>query len=460
MKTTIQISAMALAILAVTVTLAFQPAPARIAIVGARLIDGTGAPQQDGITILIDGDRIAAVGPADRVKVPDGTRIIQGAGRTVIPGLIDTHVHFRDYVAELFLAHGVTTVRDAGNPPEWTLALKKKEAAGDMRGPRIFAVGNILDAPPVLRGHHIGVETPAAAAKATRQLLALGVDAIKVYMKVTPDMVRASAAEAHAAKKRVIGHITFSARDAALAGIDALEHGSGIALAIARDEAQVRAISDHSGVFGWRFMDPVKADALVRLLVDEQVVVVPALANWARGATAHRVRFQADAVRVVADPNLSYLPADVRERIKTYATGKRTPEETRALEEDYRALNDFLGRFKRAGGTLVVGTDNGIVHGLGTHHELELLVAAGLTPIEAIRAATGDAAALIQADDLGVVAAGKAADLVIVNGDPARTIADTRKVEIVIKRGQLVDTKYHADYRIPIPRPPVEGSRP
>jgi imidazolonepropionase-like amidohydrolase len=394
------------------------------------------------------------------VKPPDGALVIQAASRTVFPGLIDTHVHFRDYVAELFLAHGVTTVRDAGNPPEWTLALQKLEAAGDRRLPRIVAVGNILDAPPVLRGHHIGVDTPAAAAKATRDLLGLGVNAVKVYTKMTPELVRAVADAAHAAQKRVIGHITFSARDAALAGLDALEHGSGIALAVASDEAKVRAIPEHAGVFGWRFMDVAKADALARLLVDEQVVVVPALANWARGATAHRPRFQADAERLLADSELAYVPADVRERVKTYATGKRTPEEMRELEADYRALNDFLGRFRRAGGTLVVGTDNGILNGLGTHHELELLVAAGLSPVDAIRAATADAAALIQAGDLGVVAAGKAADLVIVTGDPSRSIADTRRIERVIKRGQLVDTRFHRDYRIPIPRPPVEGSRP
>lgn len=433
------------------------PAPAALAILGARLVDGTGAPARENAAVVVVGDRISVVGEADRVAVPPGATVLQAAGKTLLPGLIDTHVHFRDYVAELFLAHGVTTVRDAGNPTDWILALKRLQAEGRMRGPRLFVVGGILDAPPAQRGHHVAVATPALAGQAARELLAAGVDAIKVYQKLTPELLRPIAEAAHAAGRRVIGHVTMSARDAALAGIDALEHGSGIALAIAADPARVRALPEQSGVFGWRLMDPARADALAALLVERHVTVVPALASWARGAP-QRAAFQAEAAKVVADPELGYLPEEARNRSGARET--RSPEEQAALAEDYAALKDFLARYRRAGGALVVGTDGGALQGLSVHHELRLLVDAGLTPLQAIHAATGAAAELLQAADLGTITPGKLADLVLVDGDPLADIAQSVRIATVIQAGRIVDTRYHRDYKIPIPRPPVAGSRP
>jgi imidazolonepropionase-like amidohydrolase len=451
------VAAVAAAFLPVAAALA-EETPALV-IEGARLIDGTGAPAREGVTVIVEGERIAAVGGAGRVRAPAGARVVDAAGKTLLPGLIDTHVHFRDYVAELFLAHGVTTVRDAGNPTEWILELRRLQAAGEMPGPRIFAVGNIIDAPPPMRGHHIGVETPAEARAAARRLIEAGVDAIKVYVKMTPELLRPVVETAHAANRRVIGHVTMSARDAALAGIDALEHGSGIALAIARDPALVQAIPEHHGVFGWRFMDAAKADELVRLLVDRRVAVVPALVSWARGAP-QRPALRAEAAAVVTHPELAYLPGFVMERINRLSADQYSQAERRDLEADYYALKDFLGRFRRAGGTVVVGTDGGGLLGLSVHHELQLLVDMGFSPLEAIRAATGAAAELIQADELGTVAPGKIADLVLVDGNPLTSIEDTKKIVMVIQRGRIIDASFHRDYRIPIPRPPVRGSRP
>jgi hypothetical protein len=437
-----------------TSLLAQRSASPAIAITGVRLIDGTGAAARDGMTVVVEGDRIAAIG-AD-VRIPPGAQIFDGAGKTLLPGLIDTHVHFRDWVPELFLANGVTTVRDAGNPPEWILPLKKKEAAGEMRGPRIFAVGNIIDAPPAERGHHIAVATPEEARAATRQLFAAGVDGIKVYEKMTPALVRPVAEVAHAAGRRVIGHITFSARDGALAGLDALEHASGIAIAIARDPALVAQIKDHEGVFGWRFMDPAKADDLIRLLVERRVAVVPALASWARGSALRR-QFQTEASRMIADPELAYLTDEAKGRVKNYDR-TRPDGEVRDLAAEYDGLKQFLTRFHRAGGRVAVGTDGGAMWGLSVHHEMQLMVDMGLSPLEAIKTATGGAAELIQANDLGTIRAGNAADLVLVNGNPLESIEATKNIVTVIQRGRVIDTRYHRDYRIPIPRPPIRGS--
>ena len=123
-------------------------------------------------------------------------------------------------------------------------------------------------------------------------------------------------------------------------------------------------------------------------------------------------------------------------------------------------LADFLGRFRRAGGEVVVGTDGGGLLGLSVHHEMQLLVDMGFPPLAAIRAATGGAAALLQAPELGTVAPGKIADLVLVDGNPLVAIQDTKKIVMVIQRGRVVDTSFHHDYRIPLPRPPVRGSLP
>ncbi len=434
-------------------------APSAIVIRGARVIDGTGAPARESASIVIEGDRITAVADGAPALVPAGAQVIDGTGKTVIPGLIDAHVHYRDYVAELFLANGVTTVRDAGNPTEWILAVKRKTTAGEMRGPRLFVTGGIIDPPPALRGHHIAVGTPDEARATVRRLFEQGVDAVKVYTRMTPELLKPICDEAHASNRRVIGHVTMSARDAALAGIDALEHGSGIAVAIAADPARVTALEAHAGVFGWRFMDPAKADDLARLLVERHVAIAPALVSWGRGAP-RSAEFQADAARVVADPGLSYVPDEGKQRVKGYVARGGTGEQRRDYEADWVAMTDFLARFRRAGGTLVVGTDGGALQGRSVHHELQLLVDIGLTPLDAIRAATKDAAELIQAKDLGTIAVGQLADLVVLDGNPLSSISDTKKISLVIQGGRIVDTRYHSDYAIPLPRPPVEGSRP
>jgi imidazolonepropionase-like amidohydrolase len=431
-----------------------------LVISGARLIDGTGRGPRERATVIIEGERITTIVDDDRVQFPPNAQIIDAKGKTLLPGLIDAHVHFREYFGELFLAHGVTTIRDAGNPTAWIVAVKHSQDAGKMRGPRIFAVGNILDAPPPLRPHHTAVDTPEAARSAARDLLANGADGVKVYEKITPELLRPIVEEVHAANKRVIGHITFSAREAALVGIDALEHGSGIALAIARDPALVRRFDDsHTGVFGWRFMDSERAEDVIRLLVERRVAVVPALASWALGSS-RRSEFQAEAMRVLADPELAYIPEG---GAKNYGAAlvpgappparPRGAEETRALAEDYQALADFLRRFSRAGGRIVVGTDGGVLAGLSVHHELQLLVDMGLPPLAAIRAATGDAAELIQAEDVGTIEVGKIADLIIVEGNPLEAIENTKRIGTVIQRGRVVDVHYHRDYRIPVPRP-------
>jgi len=445
---------LALSLLALALVFAGAPASAAdrtLVIRGARLIDGTGAPARENVAIVIEGDRIAAVVDDAKVSVPPNAEIVPAAGRTVMPGLIDAHVHMRNDLAELFLAFGITTVRDAGNFTDWVVELKKKQAAGELRGPRLFAAGGIVDAPPPQRPHHLPVATPEAAREIARQLLAKGMDAIKVYTKLTPELLRPIAEAANDAGKPVMGHITMSARDAALAGIDSLEHVSGVAIATATDPDKVKVIPDQLGVFGFRYMDRAKADDLIKLLIEKRVTVTPSLASWAR-ATPRRMAFQAEGAKVLANRDFVYATEELRQRVRDYVRAF-SPEQKAGYEQDLEALKIFLGRYKAAGGRLVVGTDGGAMWGLSVHHEMQLLVDMGLSPMEALIAATRDAAAVIRAKDLGTIEPGKLADLLVLDGDPLRGIENTRKIRMVIQGGRIADTSFHRDYRIPVERP-------
>ncbi|MGH9902046.1 MAG: amidohydrolase family protein, partial [Pyrinomonadaceae bacterium] len=198
-------------------------------IAGATVIDATGGPPIPGGVVVIEGDRVKAVGRKGRVRVPPGARVIDASGKYVLPGLIDIHVHYREWQGELFLAHGVTTVKDLGNPVEWIAELSRMQVGGKLRGPRIFYVGNNLDAAPPEGDHHVGVAGARDGERAVRLLLDHGASAIKVRHKTAPALLREITRAAHARGAPVTGHLgRTDAAEAALAGIDGLEHCSGV----------------------------------------------------------------------------------------------------------------------------------------------------------------------------------------------------------------------------------------
>ena len=347
---------------------------APLAITGGTLIDGTGAAPRPNSTILIRDGKVAAVA-AD--SFPADVRRIDAHGKWIIPGLIDLHVHYYEWMDRDFLRHGVTTVRDVGNTLERILELRRQSRDPEATRPRLFTCGPLIDGPLPRHGTQISVSvsSEAESRETARRLIARGVDCLKIYEQLTPPLVRAIAEEAAQAGIPVTAHLRDTTAVAALeAGVTGLEHALGFQ---ACDE-------------------PAAADD-ARVLIARNGYVVPTL--------------------VVLDPNGTRLPC----------------------------LKRFVGRLRRLGGRVAAGSDTANLRprpGILLHRELELLVEAGLSPHEALMAATSVAAGVLgQSAHLGTIEPGKTADLVIVRGDPLTSIGETQGVETVIRDGRVVWTK-------------------
>ena len=393
-----------LAAVATVATLHAQRAggpPPALAITDVTVFDGTGAAPAPNQTIVIQGAQITAVGPAASVTVPPSARTINGAGKFVIPGLIDGHVHWRGWTGELFLAHGVTSIVDLGNPSDWILAARDAEIGGRIRGPRIFTAAGTLD----------DLDSPASARAAVRALIAKGPDVIAVHGNLRTEELRAIADEAHKVDVSVVGAASdvVAALDAGLDGITDMATAGG-------------------------------TDSLAAQLAKRKTYVMPSLVN--HGGNPHALRLATEDYELLMRPELRYVPADA---VLSALASWRAPQ-----RESFRPTQDFTGRAAKAGGRVVAGTGSGEsarVPGLSVHQELELLVGAGLTPAQALVAATRTPAEMVRKDyKLGTIAARKLADLVVLDADPLADIRNTRRINTVIKNGQVVDTRYRRDY--------------
>src|SRR5688572_2591483 len=209
-----------------------------IVIEGGTLIDGTGAAPVENATVVIEGARITSVGPRARATYPPGARVIRADGMTVLPGLIDAHIHSLDFFPQLFPHFGVTTVYDTANPTEWVIAQRDAVARGRIKGPRMFVSGVVIDGPDSMPDrrdeYRVHVKTAAEARAVARDLLRRGVDLLKVYQNLTPDLLRAIVEEAHAAGTEAVGHAR-DANEAIAAGLTFIEHATPIAHATIDD---------------------------------------------------------------------------------------------------------------------------------------------------------------------------------------------------------------------------------
>jgi imidazolonepropionase-like amidohydrolase len=434
-------------------------------ITGATVIDGTGRPPISDSVVVIENGKIRAVGRKAEIRWPRGARLVDASGKYIVPGLIDMHVHYRHWQGELFLAHGVTTVKDLGNPVEWISELSRMQAEGRLRGPRICYVGNNLDAPPPEGDHHVAVTSARECNRAVRLLRGFGVIAIKVRHKITPEQLREITKTAHALGLPVTGHLgKMSAVEAALAGIDGLEHATGVARAAAEAPDQVKADAKGINAFledlrGFSLMSQGREAAVLKLLVEKKVKLIPTLGLRRRAVREDQGGAGAEDVSFARNPALAYVPEPVRKEWSEAALDKRiretfSVEEKQVMQEGYRRLEFFVREFHRAGGVVLAGSDNlNSVAGLTLHRELESLVAAGLTPMEALLAATRDAARFLPRDDLGTIEPGKTADLLIIGASPLDDIRNLRRVEKVFQSGRELDMSFHRDYALPPARP-------
>ena len=436
------------------------------AFVGGTIVDGRGGPPIPDGVLVVDGDRIAAVGPRDTVPVPQGADVVDTTGRFLLPGLIDVHVHYFEWMGELFLAHGVTSVKDVGNDVEWIATAGEEIARDEARGPRIFYTGNGLDVPPPRRDHFIGLVDPAMARRVVSVLAERGAIAIKVRERLPAELLAPVVDEAHRLGLKVTGHLRATdARTAARAGIDGLEHASGIVQAtldpwlsidldtLEESDIYAKYVAERKS---YGLINEARAAALMTELAERDVALIPTMAGWWRMASARRDTFAEEDSVYAEDPSLAYVPDQAR---SIWATSKLyqidDPDDLAQLRSGYAKLTAMLRRHHEAGGTLLAGSDTFLsVPGLSLQRELLFLVDGGFTPMQAISMATLENARFIGCDgDVGSLEPGKLADVVVLDGDPLARMENICTVSMVVKGGKVVDTSYHADYSVPTPRP-------
>lgn len=420
--------AISLAVLCSFQNLAAQEKP--IAIVHARLIDGLGGSPVEDAAVILEGNKITYAGPASGARIPQGAQVLEARGKSVMPGLADMHVHltggwdgigtdllgYQRYLNAMLYA-GITTVLDTGNYQPWVLQLRQEAASGHLVSPRIYCTGAMIDAadpawPDLAYALTSRTQIPEFVERDKRN----GVDLIKGYANLSDRMLRRLVQEAHKQKLRVVidQWERNGSPDLVQTGIDGFAHAP--TRKMSADDIQV--IKEH-GLFVITTLT-VEEYSGRRRLADLKFLEQP----------------------LIADTTPPWFLADLRAEA-TRNLGDAEKGEVQHAGLGFDEMKRNVKKLLDADVLVAAGTDApypGVFQGEALHRELELLVAAGLTPLQAIRLATFDAARIMRAEEeWGSLQAGRAANVIMVAGNPAEQIGDTRKIETVILNGKILE---------------------
>jgi imidazolonepropionase-like amidohydrolase len=428
-----------------------------------RVIDGTGAAPKEDQAIVVSNGRIESIGPATSLQPPLGAQVLDRTGYSVIPGLVGMHDHlyYTDsysvqlgehgdlgepglFVAEipytaprLYLAAGVTTMRTTGSVEPYTdLKVKKRIDDGLMPGPAMDATAPYLEGPHTRFAQMHELTGPDDAKRLVDYWADLGMTSFKAYMNITRDQLRTAIEEAHEHKMKLTGHLcSVTWPEAISLGIDDLEHGPVFADTEFAADKKPDLCPPRGGSGSWANLaiDSPQVKQLISDLVSHHVAVTSTLPVF-EASVPLRPRLQPRFLQVLSpDAAHSYLSARARVQASS------------PMGALMRKEMDFEVAFVRAGGLLLAGPDptgnGGVLPGFGDQREVELLVEAGFTPVEAIHIATENGAIYLgRQDHIGTLAAGKQADLVLIKGDPSKNIEDIENVETVFKAGVGYDS--------------------
>jgi len=457
---------------------------------GGTLIDVTGAAAPVETNIIVRGNRIDSIGARN---IPRGAEVIDVSGKYIVPGLWDKHLHYKDWFGEMLVTNGITSAYvQSGGGPDWLHAQNEGVHKGKIKGPRMFFRERSFD---------VFDSVEAAREAARKAIRELKPSFIKAYTGLTAEQLKAVAEEAHRAGLHIEGHLGISAVDAINAGIDGLTHSTGIALSVLRqedldkvpdmrviatgrrrvifpeistwDESKVGSsnpdlteywlfLEDPRRIMMFGMMDRELAQDLIDLMVREDVFIESNLTYTFRHVHNRVDQYRTEDHLLLSEPELAYIPERIRVNVLDYTLlDKVTADELALMKKGFQNFQWFTKTFVDAGGKLILGPDTTSLNhatmlpGITTVRELQLLVDAGLTPLQAMQSGTIWPAQRLGKDkDLGTVEEGKLADLLVLPRNPLDDITAYQDIEMVMQDGRILDIGYHYDHRNPIPWPP------
>jgi imidazolonepropionase-like amidohydrolase len=421
------------------------------ALTHVRVVDGRGGPAVEDQTVVVSDGRILALGPSASTAIPPEAEVLDESGKTVIPGLVGMHDHIfypagpghyntLEFSApRLYLAAGVTTIRTTGSlEPYAELNLKRAIRDGRIPGPKMHVTSPYLEGPGAFTFQMHELESPEEARRFVAYWAETGVDDFKAYTNITHDQLAAAIEEIHSRGMKITGHLcSIGFREAAAMGIDDLEHGLLVDTEFAPGKEP--DLCPPSGVTREGLLslkvDGPEIQGTIRALVDAGVAITSTLPVFEISVPGRPPVNQMVLDAMAPDAREAYLTR----RAEVGASSGSTMPQLLAMEMAFELA------FAQAGGLLLAGPDptgyGGVLPGFGNHREIELLVEAGFSPVEAIRIGTYNGAAYLgQLDRIGTLEVRKQADMVLIEGDPSTRIEEIRQVRIVFKDGVGYDS--------------------